>query len=110
MYILLYIAIYIEHFYTTLCFGSSLVFVRYYNMYIIFWPRHVVFGCRQLAKRQEKLPKVHRHLVRTSTVAEPHDLDDCVQQIQEQSPGAGKHRQLFDKFAKVHSEYYSDPN
>jgi len=79
-------------------------------MCIIFWHRHVVFGRRQLVKRQEKLSKVHRHLVRTSTVAEPHDRDDCVQQIQEQPSGAGKHRQLFDQFAKVHSEYCSDPN
>jgi len=67
--------------------------------------RHVVFGRRQLAERQEKRSKNHLHLVRTSTAAKPHDRDDSVQQIQEQPPGAGKHRQRFDKLTKVHSEY-----
>jgi len=67
--------------------------------------RHVVFGRRQLAKRKEKRSENDRRLIRPSTVAESHDGDNCVQQIQEQPPGPGKHRQRLDKLTKVHSEY-----
>lgn len=67
--------------------------------------RHVVFGRRQLAKRKEKRSENDRRLVRPSSVAESHDSDDCIQQIQEQPPGPGKHRQRLDKLTKVHSEY-----